>query len=88
MNYEVDCDLKTFLREHLDSMVDDHYEVWKDQYYRKSKDQVEYMLSVGYDFSGDIDYVESELERELTDDEKEYFIECFTKALVDNFYQA
>ena len=79
-------DLKSFLRDNLDSMVDDHFEVWREQYYRKSKEQVDYILRVGYDFSGDIEWVENELERELTDSEKEYFVETFTKALVDNFY--
>ena len=79
-------DLKSFLRDNLDSMVDDHFEAWREQYYRKSKEQVDYILRVGYDFSGDIEWVENELERELTDSEKEYFVETFTKALVDNFY--
>ena len=83
---QVADDLAVFLRDNLDSMADSHLDDWHERYYRKSREQVESDLDISYDFSADIDYVESELNRELTDDEKEYFIEQYTKAIVDNFY--
>lgn len=86
MEYEVKDDLKTFLRDNLESMAESHLDDWQERYYRKSKEQVESDLDINYDFSADIEYVEHELNRELDDDEKEYFIEQYEKAIVDNFY--
>jgi hypothetical protein len=86
MEYEIKDDLKTFLRDNLESMAESHLDNWHERYYRKSREQVESDLDISYDFSVDIECVENELNRELTDDEKEYFIEQYTKAIVNNFY--
>lgn len=80
-------DFKDFLAEHLESMADDHLETWKDRYYRKSKREIEIDLDINYDFSADIDSVENELERELTDGEKDYFITRFERAILNQLYQ-
>lgn len=84
---EYNNDLLTFMRDNLRDMAESHLESWAERYYRKSAEMVESDLSINYDFSADVECVENELNRELTDDEKEYFIEQYTKTIVDNFYQ-
>ena len=79
-------DFLEYLENNLDDWAESHLHDWKDHYYRKSVDMVENDLRVNYDFSADLESLENELGRKLTDDEKEYFIEQFTKTIVDNFY--
>ena len=75
-----------YIEQNLNDLADDHIETWKDRYWRKSLAEIESDLQINYDFSADIECVETAIERELTDDEKEDFVQCFIKAVLDNFY--
>lgn len=80
-------DITVFLNSHLDDIIEDHFEVWKDRYYRMSNEDVYWELCNNYDFSADIDYIQNELDRELTSDEQEYFISRFERTAKKNFYK-
>lgn len=86
MNENWKQDFLDWLFLHKESFVDDHLNFWADRYYRHTLEYIENDLSVNYDWSCDIEWCETELDRELSDDEKEYFIEYFTRQIVDNFY--
>lgn len=80
-------DITVFLNSHLDDMVEDHFEVWQDRYYRMSNEDVYWDICNNFDFSADIDYIQTELDRELTSDEQEYFIFRFERTAKKNFYK-
>ena len=75
-----------YVEQNLNHLAYDHIETWKDRYWRKSLAEIESDLQINFDFSADIDDVETTIERELTDDEKEDFEQRFIKAVLDNFY--
>ena len=75
-----------WLETHTDSFVDDHLETWKDHYYRHSLDYIENELKLNYDWSGDIEWCETGLNRELTDEERDYLVNYFTEKVVNDFY--
>ena len=67
-------------------MIEDHLYFWKDRYYRKKLEQIEFDLSYNYDWSSEIDWCVNDLGRELDDEEKDYFIQYFTKQIPERFY--
>lgn len=75
-----------YIEQNLNDIADDHIETWKDRYWRKSLAEIESDLQIAYDFSADIESVETAIERELTEDEKDDFEQRFIKAVLDNFY--
>lgn len=81
------ADFTRYLKRHLDDMVEDHLEVWKDRYYRMSAEDVYWELCNNYDFSADLDYVQDQLGRELSRDEQEYFMSKFERTAKKNFYK-
>lgn len=80
-------DFENFLKYRLESIIEDHFEVWKDRYYRMSARDVFYDLQINYDFSADLEYVSEELGRELSLDEQSYFIDKFEKTAYKIFYK-
>ena len=80
-------DLLDWLEDWTTGFIDDHLETWKERYYRMMAEQVEYDLSINYDWSADLEWAEQDIGRELNDDEKEYFVAYFTKAISENFYR-
>jgi hypothetical protein len=80
-------DLKTLLTEsYLLNMAESHLDCWKDRYYRKSKADLKFDLSVNHDDSLEIDSVSEDLEREINDKERNYIIDKFHKKVVSIFY--
>lgn len=84
---KIKTDLQNFLAENLELWADDHLKIWHERYYRKRKADIKYDLDINYDFSADIESVENELSRELTDGEKEYFITRFKRAILNALYK-
>lgn len=72
--------------EQLDEAVEYHLENWMDRYYRKTADAVVEDIALNYDFSADIEYFETALERKLDDDEKEEYVRLFLDRVRVNFY--
>ena len=75
-----------YIEQNINDLADDHIETWKNLYWRKTLAEIENYLQISYDFSGDIEYVETAIGRELTDDEIYDFQQRFIKAVLDNFY--
>ena len=80
-------DLVNFLGDNLESIVDDHLELWKDRYYRLTLKEVLYELHINYDYSADLEYISEALGRELSSNEQCYWINCFEKAVKTLFYK-
>lgn len=76
-------DLINFLDEHLEDMAENNIECWKDRYYRYSKGDLEFDLRVNADNSSEVEYVEDELGRKLSDKERDYVIEEFIQKTVE-----
>lgn len=79
-------DFLDYLDEYLAEIVLDHLNTWKDRYYRKKPEQIEFDLSYNYDWSSDVEWCENDLGRELDDEENDYFIQYFTKQIPEHFY--
>lgn len=80
-------DLVNFLGDNLLAMVESHFELWKDHYFRMTDKDVLFQLTNNYDFSGDLEYVADCLHRELTTDEQSYIITCFENCAYRSFYK-
>lgn len=78
-------DFLDFLDEHLAEIVLDHLNTWKDRYWLKTIESIQDDIRCNYDFSADFDSIESRLNRELTDDEKEYYIQEFVDFVPAHF---
>ena len=79
-------DFLDWIEENEEALIEDHLDVWKDKYYRRTAEWVEYALGIDYDWSGDIEWCENDLGRKLDDEEKEYFAQYFTKQIPERFY--
>ena len=71
--------------EYLTSMAESHLDCWKERYYRKSKKDLKFDLSVNHDDSLEIERVEEDLKRKLTDDEISKLITLFHNKVVSVF---
>ena len=80
-------DFLEWIEENEASLIEDHLDTWKDEYYRKRLESIEYDLSTNYDWSCDIEWCEENLGRELDEEEKEYFRGYFSKQIVEQFYK-
>lgn len=79
-------DFLDWIKENEESLIEDHLDIWKDRYYRKKPEQIEFDLSINYDWSSDIEWCEDNLNRKLDDEERDYFIQYFTKQIPERFY--
>lgn len=79
-------DLTDFIKHNLESIVEEHFEIFKDRYYRKSKSDVIYDLKYNYDMSSELETVQNELNRDLTINEQSYYIDQFYKMASKIFY--
>lgn len=79
-------DLLDYLENHLEGMVEDHLEAWKDRYYRKRLSDVRYDLELNHDISAEISAVEDGLGREINDEEKNYMEEQFISQVLADYY--
>lgn len=79
-------DFLDWIEENEESLIEDHLDIWKDRYYRKKPEQIEFDLSYNYDWSSDVEWCENDLGRELDDEERDYFIQYFTKQIPERFY--
>jgi hypothetical protein len=79
-------DLKEFVTNNLESMAEGHLEVWKDRYYRKSKSDIRFDLNMNHDPSLEIERVQEEIGRELTDNEYSWFVSKFNRMVVKLLY--
>lgn len=80
-------DLQDYIDNRLPDIIDDHLEVYKDRYYRKSLDDVVCDVKYNYDMSCEIESLEDELKRKITTDERTYFENQFVECLKKNFYE-
>ena len=72
-------DLQEYLDKNIEDMAINHIEAHKDRYIGYTVNKLETDLSINYDDSCDIEGVESEIGRELDNDEVEIFREKFYK---------
>lgn len=79
-------DFLDWIKENEESLIEDHLDIWKDRYYRKKPEQIEFDLSYKYDWSSDVEWCEDDLNRKLDDEERDYFIQYFTKQIPERFY--
>lgn len=75
----------SFWQETLEDSAIGHISVNKDRYYGKSISEIEYDLDVNYDISGEYEFVEENLNIELTDNERIYVSSTFIKQVLDLF---
>lgn len=73
--------------EWLNDRAESHLDCWKDRYYRKSKKDIAFDLSVNHDDSCEIEIAQEDLGRELTDKERDILISKFHKAVLNNLYK-
>lgn len=78
-------DFLDFLDENLAEIVLDHLNNWKDRYWLKTIESIQYDIKYNYDFSDDFDNVESQLNRKLTENEKEYYVQEFIDFIPAHF---
>ena len=78
-------DFLDYLNEYLAEIVLDHLNTWKDRYWLKTIESIQYDIKCNYDFSADFDDIESQLNRKITDDEKEYYIQEFVDFVPTHF---
>lgn len=83
---EVSEDLVEYLGENLEGIAESHLEAWKDRYHRKKLEDVVFDLRVNHDKDADIERIEEDLNRKLSDDERTYFYEAFIKEIEETFY--
>ena len=67
-------DFLDFLDEFLSEIVLDHLNTWKEN-----------DIKYNYDFSADFDSIESQLNRKLTENEKEYYVQEFVDFVPTHF---
>ncbi len=72
--------------DYLKDMAESHIECWKDRYFRKSKADIRFDLTVNHDNSLEIEMVETDLKRELTDKERDIVINKFHSSVLKNLY--
>lgn len=75
-------DFSDWLRENLDDWAKNHCEIWRDRYYMQSLHNIKYDLSINYDWSADFECLDNDLGRQTTDDERLYFQNKMTRAIV------
>lgn len=80
-------DLKEFIENNLDSIIEDHFDMWKDRYYRLTATDVYNDLVSNYDFSGELESVEYNLNRKLSLNEQAYYIGLFQKTAYYLFHK-
>ena len=80
-------DLKKFLDDSLEDMADAHIEAWKERYWRKSLESIEYDLLVNHDDSGEIETIEDSIGRKLTDEEEVQVSRMFIDKVLKIFYR-
>lgn len=80
-------DLKEFIKNHLDDIIKDHFDIWKDKYYRLTATDVYNELVSCYDFSGELENVEYNLNRKLSLNEQSYYIRLFQKTAYYLFHK-
>ena len=86
MKKNIGADLKTLLTEsYLEDMAESHIECWKDRYFRKTKADVKFDLSVNHDDSLEVEMVNKDLGREMTGHESDYLVNLFHKKVVSIF---
>lgn len=74
------------LNDRLPGMAESHIEGWGSRYEDKDKDMVEYDLSVNHDDSLEVEIIEEELERELTDEERDIVSEGFIEEVLNQLF--
>jgi hypothetical protein len=78
-------DLKEYLTDDVkNGMAESHLSVWWERYQGKTKEEVKFDLRVNHDDSLEVEYTESELKRELTDEEKTLIGTTLVEAIIDN----
>lgn len=80
-------DLKEYIATSINGIADSHLEVWKERYasYKGNKRRVEEDVCINHDPSLEVERVEEELERKLTIEEWDFFVEEFEKAVVSQW---
>ena len=78
-------DFLDYLDEYLAEIVLDHLNTWKERYWLKTIESIQYDIKCNYDFSADFDSIESQLKRKLTDEEEEYYIQEFIEYVPAHF---
>ena len=80
-------DLSRFVRNNIESIVENHLECWQQRYYRMRLSDIINDLGINYDYSGDLEYVSEEIGRDLTLDEQCYYMRMFERTLKREFYK-
>ena len=83
---KVSAEVKNYVAENINDMAENHIEGWKDRYFRKSKKDIAFDLSVNHDPSCEIERIEEDLKRELNGAENDHLISQFNKAVVKAIY--
>lgn len=85
-------DLKEFLLESLDDIVESHLEAYQERYYGYVieglglENRIWTDVYVNHDYSADIEYVEEQdIKREMTDEEKAAFEIIFAEEIIARF---
>ena len=84
--YGVYKDYISSIKKTLDNLIESHTELFKDRYYCKTKKEVEFDLNVNHDLSCDIDFIKSEIGRELSQDEYTDFEKKFNKGVLKKIF--
>ena len=74
-----------YFNEHGEDMAIGHIDAWKNEYWGRSLEQIEYHLDVNYDMSGELEFIEERLGINLTDVEAIYVERKFMKEVMNLF---
>ena len=69
----------------LNDLAQSHLDVWKERYRGYKKADVKHDLAVSHDPSIEVEAVEDLLQRKLTDEEYNVFIDSFNKSAVKQY---
>jgi hypothetical protein len=73
-------------KEYINDMAENHISNYKDRYFRKSKSAIRFDLNTNHDDSLEIERVELDLGRNLSDKEIEKVVRLFHAAVVKLIY--
>lgn len=77
---------KLLTEQFVKDLAESHLDAWKDRYFLKSRSAMKFDLEVNHDDSLEIEYVEEQLGRELTDKERGIVSKKFIRAVLDLYY--
>ena len=87
MTRKIGKDIIEHLNNKLEGMAESHLEGWGNRYSGYSKNDLKYDLQINHDPSIEIEYTEEQTGRKLTDEEYDYVVDKFNKAVVNQYHK-